>query len=116
MIPRQTTKDEINDSEFQVEAISRIEDSDIFFSIKDQTEKEEQGSFHEIEEVQLKTKKVVELEGSEVIQVNEEGLIILPKDYLNVKHPEGIVETAERNKMKPKFPNFLLRDTWQFSE
>lgn len=60
----------------------------------------------------MRTKKEVELVGSEVIQVNEEGLIILPKDYLTVRHPEGIVETAERNKMRSKFPNFLLRDTW----
>lgn len=34
------------------------------------------------------------LEGDEKITLDEEGLVVLPKEYLVVRHPVGVIESA----------------------
>lgn len=47
---------------------------------------------HELEEpLTAKKKEIVWDSGAETIEVDEEGLIVLPQDYLKVRHPDGIV-------------------------
>ena len=48
------------------------------------------------------------------IRTNEEGLVILPKDYLKVRHPVDIVEKAIRKKIEPKFKDYLIKDIWNY--
>lgn len=65
----------------------------MFFSIKDENEEDEtRKSVHEIEEPEIKKKKSAILEiGAEDIELDEEGLIVLPKEYLKVRHPNGVI-------------------------
>jgi hypothetical protein len=65
----------------------------VFFSIKDENEEDEtRKSVHEIEEPEIKKKKSAILEiGAEDIELDEEGLIVLPKEYLKVRHPNGVI-------------------------
>ena len=39
------------------------------------------------------------VEGQEKINLDSDGLIVLPKDYLKVRHPTGVVEEAEKKKV-----------------
>lgn len=94
----------------QGEEISQnLDEDDVFFSIKDGSEKDEgsddRKSIHEIAEAELEVgeKEYFLRNVPEIIQLDEEGLIVLPKKYLKIKHPVQIMEGTEKNRITLKY-------------
>lgn len=52
----------------------------------------------------------------EVIELNEDGLIILPKDYLRIFHPNKIVESMQKKRIILQYDDFLKRNHWVMND
>jgi len=49
---------------------------------------------------------------AEVIEVDDDGLIILPKTYLKIRHPKDIMQDSSNRRITLKYDDFLRKNQW----
>jgi hypothetical protein len=87
-------------------------DEDEFYSISDEQHPQQEFELTEEEFLKSKKQETVVSYGSEVIELNAEGLVVLPRKYLGKRHATVAIRGEER-RVKHPFTNLMLKNDFK---